>query len=190
MNAESESKADASARDALVVAEFVGLRSEITKLIELQSQLVSLTVVTVGAVLGVAVQARSPSLAFVYPVLALILGITWLNHAHAISRCALYLSEEFEPRHGGGKLGWEAFVRRNPLRFGMLGYWGVRSVFMGSSVVALIIGWSLIRQQALLIVAGVFASVLSSGTIALFLLWREPSPLRLLAETKQTGAGE
>ncbi|RSM63058.1 hypothetical protein DMH03_13555 [Amycolatopsis sp. WAC 01376] len=174
--------ADAPGHDALVVAEYVGLRSEIIKLIELQSQLVSLAVVTVGAVLGVAVQTQSSGLAFVYPVPALILGITWLNHAHAISRCALYLSQDFEPHRGNGALGWEGFVRRNPLRFGMLGYWGVRSVFMGSSLVALVVGWSLIRGHALLIIAGVISTLISLGTVALFLLWRESSPRKLLAE--------
>jgi hypothetical protein len=181
-DADNEPDAYTSGREALVVAEYASLRSEIIKLIELQSQLVSLAVVTVGAVLGVAVQTQSSGLAFVYPILALILGITWLNHAHAISRCALYLSQDFEPHRGNGALGWEGFVRRNPLRFGMLGYWGVRSVFMGSSLVALIVGWTLIRGHALLIITGVVSSLISLGTVALFLLWRESSPRKLLAE--------
>jgi hypothetical protein len=178
--------AEASGRDALVVAEYVSLRSEIIKLLEFQSQLVALAVVSMGAVLGVAVQTQSSGLAFVYPVLALILGITWLNHAHAITRCALCLSQDFEPNRGNGGLGWEGFVRRNPLRFGMLGYWGVRSVFMGSSLVALIVGWALIRGHALLIIAGVFSSLICAGTVVLFLVWRESSPQKLLAEELAT----
>ncbi|KZB83024.1 hypothetical protein [Amycolatopsis regifaucium] len=64
-DADRDPDADAPGHDALVVAENVGLRSEIIKLIELKSQLVSLAVVTVGAVLGVAVQARSSGLALV-----------------------------------------------------------------------------------------------------------------------------
>lgn len=104
----------------------------------MQSQLVSLAVVALGTMLSFGLQLRNSTLVFVYPFLALILGIAWLNHSHAISRCAAYLSQELEPRYGAGILGWEQFVRRNPLRFGMLGYWGVRSVFMASSFTAVI----------------------------------------------------
>ncbi|MDA2806886.1 hypothetical protein [Nocardiopsis suaedae] len=169
-----------SVHDELVVAEYVSIRSEIIKLIELQSQIVSLVVVSVGAVLGVAAQTSSSGLAFVYPVLALILGTTWLNHAHSVSRCALYLAQNVELHRGNGALGWEGFVQRNPLRFGMLGYWGVRSIFMGSSLVALAVGWSLIEKDTLLIIAGVISSAISLGTVVLFMLWREPSPRKLL----------
>src|SRR2546421_407300 len=91
---------------ALTVAEYASLRAEIIKLIELQSQLVSVAVLSVGALLGVAVQQRNAGLAFVYPVLALILGIAWLNHAHAIHRCARYLAQVLEPASGGA-VGWE-----------------------------------------------------------------------------------
>jgi hypothetical protein len=168
--------------NALVAAEYVSLRSEIVKLIELQAQLVSLTVISLGAVLGVAVQVRNASLAFVYPMLALILGIAWLNHAHAIHRCARYLSQDFEPRWGEGVLGWERFVRRNPLKFGMLGYWGIRSVFMGSSLASIIIGWSMIETYTLQVTFGIISTLVSVGTFFLFLVWRESSPQDLLAE--------
>ncbi|MFI6030846.1 hypothetical protein [Amycolatopsis magusensis] len=166
-------------QDALTVAEYVSVRAEILKLIELQSQLVSLTVVTVGAALGVAVQTKNPNLAFIYSLLALILGIMWLNHAHAISRCAEYLSQHFEPRFGNRVLDWERFVRRNPLRFGMLGYWGIRAVFMGSSALACLVGWSLTPGGGLQVVAGIVASLLCASTVLLFICWREPSPRKL-----------
>jgi hypothetical protein len=172
--------------NALVAAEYVSLRSEIVKLIELQAQLVSLTVISLGAVLGVAVQVSNASLAFVYPVLALILGIAWLNHAHAIHRCARYLSQEFEPRWGDGVLGWERFVRRNPLRFGMLGYWGIRSVFMGSSLAATMIGWSMIEADVLQLTIGAISTFVAVGTFLLFVIWRESSPQDLLAEEAES----
>ncbi len=176
--------------DGLAVAEYVSLRSEIVKLIELQSQLISLAVVAAGAILGVAVQVKNPSLAFVYPPLALILEINYLNHSHGISRCAKYLSQHFEPRYGGGVLGWERFVRRNPLRFGALGYWGVRSVFMNSSLVATIGGWTLLGDGVAPIIFGVFSSLVTLSTIALLLIWRESSPQKLLAEEMEADRNE
>jgi hypothetical protein len=174
--------ADELGQNALVAAEYVSLRSEIVKLIELQAQLVSLTVISTGAIIGAAVQVKSASLAFVYPVLALILGISWLNHALAIGRIAEYLSQDFEPRCGDGVLGWERFVRRNPLRFGMLGYWGVRSVFMGSSLVAVLIGWTLIEGRALQMAFGALSTLITVATVALFMICRESSPRKLVAE--------
>lgn len=178
----------AESRVELVVAEYESLRCEILKLIEMQSQLVSLAVVALGTVLSFGLQADNSALVFVYPFLALILGISWLNHSHAISRCAAYLSQELEPRCGAGVLGWEQFVRRNPLRFGMLGYWGVRSVFMGSSVAALIAGSFLLKANAVETTIGAASFFVTALTVALFLVWREPSPRRVLKEEEQADA--
>ncbi|MBB5958294.1 hypothetical protein FHS29_004902 [Saccharothrix tamanrassetensis] len=166
---------------ALTVAEYVSLRTEILKLIELQAQLLSLALLSLGALLGVAVQQRNSNIAFVYPVLALILSFSWLNHAHAIHRCARYLVEAVEPASGGA-LGWERFVRQHPLPFGMLGYWGVRSVFMGSSLVATLVGWSLPHPTLLTVIAGVASSLLTLAAFVLFLVWRESSPKQLKVE--------
>ncbi len=175
-------------RVELIIAEYESLRYEILKLIELQSQLISLAVVALGTVLSFGLQAGNSSLVFVYPFLALILGISWLNHSHAISRCAAYLSQELEPRCGTGVLGWEQFVRRNPLRFGMLGYWGVRSVFMGSSLTAVVAGSILLRGNTVEIIVGTVSCLVTALTITLFLVWREPSPRRLLEEETRADA--
>lgn len=146
----------------------------------LQSQLISLAVLTFGAILGVGLENRNPAMPFIYPPLALILGIMWLNHAHAIARCATYLSQELEPGSGGGILGWETFVRQTPLRLGMLGYWGVRSVFMVSSLVAVVSGWALFRGSTAEFIVGSTSSVLTTVTVVLFLIRREPSPRTLI----------
>lgn len=177
-------------RVELIIAEYESLRYEILKLIEMQSQLVSLAVVALGTILSFGLEARNSSLVFVYPFLALILGISWLNHSHAISRCAAYLSQELEPRCGTGVLGWEQFVRRNPLRFGMLGYWGVRSVFMGSSFAAVVAGSILFRGATVEIIVGSVSCFVTALTITLFFVWREPSPRRLLKEENRADAAK
>ncbi|MDQ3274887.1 MAG: hypothetical protein M3Q39_07605 [Actinomycetota bacterium] len=168
----------------LIIAEYESLRGEILKLIELQSQLVSLAVVALGTILSFGLQARNSVLVFVYPFLSLMLGISWLNHSHAISRCAAYLSLEFESRCGHSVLGWENYVRRNPLRFGMLGYWGVRSVFMGSSVTAFVAGIILLRGTAVEMIAATTSCLVTASTILLFVVWREPSPRKLLKDER------
>lgn len=182
------SELSGESRVELIIAEYASLRCEILKLIEMQSQLISLAVVALGAMLSFALQTGNSALVFVYPFLALILGVSWLNHSHAISRCAAYLSQELEPRCGTGVLGWEQFVRRNPLRFGMLGYWGVRSIFMGSSLAAVVAGSILLRGSTVEIIVGTVSYFITALTITLFLVWREPSPRRLLKEENRADA--
>lgn len=177
-------------RVELIIAEYESLRYEILKLIEMQSQLVSLAVVALGTILSFGLQVRNSSLVFVYPFLSLILGISWLNHSHAVSRCSAYLSQELEPRCGAGVLSWEKFVRRNPIRFGMLGYWGVRSVFMGSSFAAIVAGSILFRGTTVEIVVGAVSCFVTALTITLFFVWREPSPRRLLEEENRADAAK
>lgn len=170
---------------ALIVAEYNSLRDEILKLIELQSQLIGLAVLALGVIMGVGLRSSNAAVMFVYPPLSLMLSITWLNHAHAVSRCADYLSDELEPRWGHAVLGWEGFVRRHPLPHAMLGYWGVRSVFIGSSVIAVLVGWSLIETRASAVVAGVLSTTTAVLTILLFLCWSEPSPRALQRAASQ-----
>ncbi|MFD0000350.1 hypothetical protein [Nocardia sp. NPDC127526] len=167
---------DPPCSDPLTVAEFISLRAEIVKLIELQTQLISLSVIAVGAVLGVAVQTKSASLAFVFPLLAIILGISWLNHAHAIHRYAAYLGRHLETRFGEEVLGWEKFVRQHPIRFGVIGYWGLRAVFMASSLAASVIGWTLVENRPAPLVLGAVSTLITVGTFVLFLVWQEDSP--------------
>lgn len=174
----------------LIVAEYTSLRNEILKPLELQVQLISLNVIALGTMLSFGIQAGNSVVILIYPLLSLILGISWLNHSHANSRCAAYLSQELEPQLGGKVLGWGNYVRQNPLRYGMLGYWGVRSIFMGSSVAAVIAGIFLLQDTTVGIVFAVFSCVVTGATILIFLIWREPSPRTLLAEDRAKVARE
>lgn len=163
---------------ALLVAEYEGLRAEVLKLVELQSQLQSLAVIAFGTTMSVGFQADSAIVILIHPALALILGASWLNHAHAIHRIAGYLSGRLEPRVGSDHLGWENYVRTHPLRFGRVGYWATRSVFMVSAVLAAASG-ALITQETtrdltVLCVSGGIAA----ATVLMFLVWQEePLPL-------------
>src|SRR4051794_12899968 len=75
----------------LTLAEYSSLRAEILKLIELQSQFLAITVVAFGTIASVGFQAKNERMVLIQPVLALILGVLWMNNAHSICRCARYL---------------------------------------------------------------------------------------------------
>lgn len=159
----------------LIVAEYQSLRAEILKLIELQSQLVALTVIAFGTVLSVGFQTQSPVIILIHPLLAAILGTSWLNHAHAASRIATYLRLEIEERVGSPGLHWESYVQKYPLPNAWFGYWGVRSIFMCSSVLAIIassvVGSLGPAEWAVYVVA----LAITLGMTGMFFCWREPA---------------
>ncbi|MFI0405414.1 hypothetical protein [Actinomadura sp. 3N508] len=160
---------------ALMVAEYESLRAEILKLIELQSQLVALMMIAFGTVVSVGFQAKNATIIFTYPIISLLLAIYWLNYAHTTCRCAEYISTRIEKRAGPEYMGWENYVRVRPLEKARLGYWGVRFIFMGSSVLAIVAGFSVgIHGVAAQIFCGL-GIVMTVLTMALLVTWREPA---------------
>jgi hypothetical protein len=168
---------------SLIVAEYESLRSEILKLIELQAQLVALTVIAFGGVLSVGFQAKKAVIVLIYPILSLILGLSWLNHAHAICRCAEYIRQRIEDRFVIAQriedrsvkfMGWESFVSGRRLPKAIIGYWGVRSIFMGSSALAIVAGTVIPKRGTAVWTFYYLAIGVTALTILVFVIWREP----------------
>ncbi len=137
----------------MAVAEYNSLRAEILKLIELQSQLLALTVVAFGTIVSVGFQEHSAEIMLVHPVIALILGVSWMNHAHSTHRCAAYIREvekkAFRSRYPQSVrfFGWETYVRRRPTTNYRIGFWGVRAIFAISALLAVIASLALERPR-------------------------------------------
>ena len=159
----------------LIVAEYGSLRAEILQLIGLQSQLIALTVLAFGTVLSVGFQADKAIIILIYPFLSLILGICWLNHAHAIYRCADYIAQRIEVKFGK-VMGWENFVRTQHLPKAAIGYWGVRSIFMGSSVLSIVAGSIIPKHGPSAWTFYYLAIGVTILTVLIFLFWRERPP--------------
>jgi hypothetical protein len=113
----------------LAVAEYESLRAEILKLVELQFQIIGLTVLAFGTILSVGLQTKNAAIMLLHPLLSLILGVSWLNHAHGISRCAEYITQHIEAKLGVDYMGWENYVQRHPISGGRISFWGVRAIF-------------------------------------------------------------
>jgi len=126
-------------RDQFALAEYGNLRAEILKLIELQSQLSALIVITFGAVVSIGLQTGNSAIIAVHPILALILGTCWLNHNYAISRAADYIRSRLEVRfYGSGREGWEHLVLDYKILHAQIGRLGERVIFPGSSFLAVL----------------------------------------------------
>jgi len=159
-----------------VLAQYETLRAEILLLIETQSQLVGVNVVAFGALLSVAVQGEHASVVLVYPIVSLILGISWLNHAYAICRTSEFIARHIEPNHFQADLGWETYLRTlEPTAINKIGYWGVRAVFAGGSVLSLLVSLLIGVHGETQWIAFWVSSAIVVGTIVLFAFMREPS---------------
>lgn len=110
---------DSPRSTALMVAEYAGLRDEVTKRIEIQHQILSITLVTAAAFLGLGSQTALPvpgaalpvpgAALLLYPLLAVFLAIAWEHNGARILNIGGYFRYR-EGRSGGG-LEWEKYLQ-------------------------------------------------------------------------------
>jgi hypothetical protein len=158
------------------LAQFQSLRAEILQLTQMQSQLVGVNVVALGALLSVAVQGSRATVVLIYPLVSLILGLSWLNHAHSICRTAKFIAEKIEPKCFQRTSGWESYLLTlAPTRFNRIGYWGVRSVFAGGSILSLLASLFIGIHGIIPWIAFSVSAFITAATLAMFMLLREDS---------------
>lgn len=156
------------------LAQFQSLRAEILQLTQIQSQLIGVNVVALGALLSVAVQGNNAAVILIYPLISLILGLSWLNHAHSISRIAQFIAKEIEPWYLRGTSRWESYLRNlGPTRFNKIGYWGVRAVFAGGSLLSLLAGLFIGIHGIIAWIVFSASTLIVATTLAMFAFLRE-----------------
>jgi hypothetical protein len=160
----------------LLVAEYTCLRSEIVSLTGLQFQIMAVATVAFGAVLSAGFQVRNAAIILIYPLLSLVLGITWLFKAHLITRIAAYIRVGIEDRVGLQNMGWEHYVQDHSLPRGRFAYWSFRSIFPVTSIIAIGASFAVATRGAGLVVLYGLSIAVTIATIAVFILWREPAP--------------
>lgn len=159
----------------LVAAEYANLRTEIVKLTELQFQATAATVVAFGTVLSIGIQVRNAAIILVRPILSFVLGIIWLHYANLIARIATYL-RDLEDRVGHHNLGWKHYVQAHPLPRGRFAYWGIRPVFIASSILAVVASLPVATPNIAVMLFYVIAITATVATVTIFVIWHEPAP--------------
>ena len=99
--------------------EYVALRSEILKRIELRQQLISITLTLAGVFLGVGLGTES--VALIYPPLAMFLAFGWAQNDFRIRNLAEYIREFIEIPGSG--LQYETMVQAGRVSIKGLGNW-------------------------------------------------------------------
>jgi hypothetical protein len=170
----------------LAVAEYQSLRTEIIKSIEIQFQLVGITVVAFGSITSIAFASRNPFVALIFPVVALILNVCFLNHVHSINRLATYtraveeqivsslgLSDQAVGGVIAGLPGWERFMSKTDRRAGWIsmldGY-----IFSITGFLAILTSLTIGRPHGFGIVIFVISCVIAVALVLLPIAWRNP----------------
>ena len=179
-------------RDEFALAEYNNLRMEILKWVELQSRLLSIIVISFGAVVSVGFQTENAAIIAIHPVLALILGICWLNHNYAVIRVADYIRSRLEVQfYENDREGWEHYVLHYKISHARIGHLGERAIFPGSSIVAVLAAVYVGLNNLWSIATITTAAIVTLVTILVFLMYREGSfapSARLREARNETGA--
>ena len=102
-----------SVREQLLVEEYIGLRSEIEKRVEIRQQILALTLLVAGTFLTVGVQPGVPEVVLLfYPVIAMFLGAIWEHNDLRVGQLNFYIRTEIEKLFGDAVPGWETFRLR------------------------------------------------------------------------------
>lgn len=131
-----------------LLAEYKELRGEILKRSEMQHQLISITLVALGALTAVGLR-DSPSALLAYPMLALFLSAAWSYNDIQIAQLGIYIRYRIEDQLVGGDLGWEHAILsdRASKQIGSLIKLATRGILWGSEFLA--IGLYLLKRLSL-----------------------------------------
>jgi hypothetical protein len=153
--------------DAFLLAEYAALRAELLKRIELQHQVISLTLIVFGTMLSFGLQVRSSSIVLLYPVLALFLAASWAHNGRAIRDMVIYIKDQVEAAVGGNNFGWEHRARPHRRLLGRLDFLSARGIFAGTALLATLVAIPLARVDAINIFLFVIAIASTIGSITL-----------------------
>ncbi len=151
-----------------LLAEYSALREEIVKRIELEYQIIYITLFIFSTMCGFAFSYRLPVIILTYPILCVLLTSAWVNSDLSISHIAGYIKDKIEAKIGENMTGWEHYLTpRKPLLLSTL---SVGGTFVITTLIAIGIGISLARLDTTGIIL-LILDVIGSIYIGILLLW-------------------
>jgi hypothetical protein len=124
----------------LLTAEYEALRAETLKRIEIQHQLLTVSLVAPGTALGLGLNLHDPFVILLYPFFGLFLAAAWAHNEYRKRQIGLYVKQHIEEQVGANRIGWETFLK-NP-KTGKFPYQRLASsgLLIGTSAIALVVG--------------------------------------------------
>lgn len=122
----------------LIIVEYTALREEILKRVELQHQILSLTLIIFGTILSFGLQVHSSSILLLYAIIALFLAANWSHNGRTVRDIGRYIRSQIETKVGVQNIGWEHRIRPRQ-RLGGLNFISARGIFIGTSLLAIVL---------------------------------------------------
>ena len=150
--------------NTFLLDEYNALRNEILKRIELQHQMISLTLIVFGTILGFGLQLHSSSIVLLYPVVSFFLAASWAHNGRSIRDIATYIREQVEARAGENNFGWEHRALPHRRLLGRLDTLSARGIFAGTSLLAILVAVPLAKVDTIniFLFAVAIASIIGS----------------------------
>lgn len=120
------------------------LREEIVKRIEIEHQVISISLVALGAILTIGLTNTNVTFLLLYPILVMFLASTWCDNNLRIGEISAYIKEEIAPKVGTNIIGWELAQKKfysypYGFRHSILTVLGKRGVFLGSQLAVIVL---------------------------------------------------
>src|SRR5436305_9317712 len=129
---------------SLLVSQYSALRSEIQSRMDQRQQLMTFTMIGAASFFGLGLQSWTSAVTVLcYPVLAFFLGCAWGQHDTRIGEIAVFLREledRFLAMFGPGWETWRRATFKKQSRFSDLISLPARGLFVGSQLLALVLG--------------------------------------------------
>lgn len=132
--------------DQFLLAEYSALREEIVKRIELEYQIIYLTLFIFSTMCGFALSYKIPLIVLPYPILCVLLTSAWINSDSSIFHISEYIKNQIEATVGQDTIGWEHYIA--PRKFPLLSLSSVGDTFVITTLIAIGIGISLVKIDA------------------------------------------
>ena len=179
-NSKSTNKIDNA---TFAISEYTALRSEILKRIEIQHQLITLTLVVAGTFLSLGSQTNAdPVVLLVYPIIAMFLAIGWEQNMLHIRQLGIYIRDRIESRISGG--GWENHRTEFSTQYKSYTTLFTRGTFVGTQLIA--VGLALSKSTYTSLQIGLLLIDAIAIIVTLLIIKRLPFTRR---QNKRKGAG-
>jgi hypothetical protein len=136
----------------LIVAEYTHLTTQITNRQSIRYQMIQFALAALAALLTVSsigIQNHLDLLIFAYPILVLVLSITYTTNAFEGRRIRAYITDRIETLLPGAT-GWYGYRQSDKVEaLDSMGNMGAKAVFILTAMVAILIGIQIMRHDGI-----------------------------------------
>lgn len=133
-------------------AECSELREEIIKRVEIQHQIISLTLIVAGTLFTIGIQKNATPVLLIYPIFSVFLSAGWAHNELQIGYISAYFKDKTESLILPRGMGWENYysnhLKNQGFRFGSLNMLSSRGIFLSTQVVSLLLAWPRLKNTS------------------------------------------